>query len=130
MMSFPAMSLGLRFCVSRKGGTGGGWWVHPKGTNSMAASVRSDLVGTGRAISILFGINGVRNQQSHLVGTPFPEFKARFSATAGWHFSRDLTRHLLIGGCSQSTYLLSMAEITSGSSFELNKPREQKLGYV
>ena len=25
------------------------------------------------------------------------------------------------------TYLLSMAEITSGSSFEPNKPREQKL---
>jgi len=89
---------------------------------------RSDLVGTGRAVSILFGINGVRNERSHLVGPPFPEFKARFSATAGWHFSRDLTRRLLIGGCGQSTYLLSMAEITSGSSFEPNKPREQKLG--
>ena len=80
MMSLPAMSLGLRFCVSRKGGTGGGGWVHPKGANSMAAS------GTGRTISILFGINGVRNKRSHLVGPPFPEFKARFSATAGWHF--------------------------------------------
>jgi len=59
MMSLLAMSLGLRFCVSRKGGTGGGGWVHPKGANSMAASglvFRSDLVGTGRAISILFGI--------------------------------------------------------------------------
>ena len=101
----PAMSLGLRFCVSRKGGTGGGGWVHPKGANSMAASglvFRSDLVGTGRAISILFGINGVRNQRSHLVGPPFPEFKARFSATAGWHFLRDLTRRLIIGGCGQS----------------------------
>ena len=74
-------------------------WMHPKGANSMAASglvFRSDLVGTGRAISILFGINGVRNQQSHLVGPPFPEFKARFSATAGWHFSRDLIRRLLV----------------------------------
>ena len=92
MMSLPAMSPGLRFCVSRKGGTGGGRWVHPKGANSMAASgliFRSDLVGTGRAISILilFGINGVKNKRSHLVGPPFPEFKARFSATAGWHFS-------------------------------------------
>ena len=51
--------------MSRKGGTGEGGWVHPKGANSMAASgivFRSDLVGTGRAISILFGINGVRNQ--------------------------------------------------------------------
>ena len=87
MMSLPAMILGLMFCVSRKGGTGGGGWVHPKGANIMAASgliFRSDLVGTGRAISILFGINGVRNKQSHLVGRPFPEFKARFSATICW----------------------------------------------
>ena len=65
MMSLPAMSLGLRFCVSRKGGIGGGGWVHSKGANSMAASglvFRSDLIGIGRAISILFGINGVRNE--------------------------------------------------------------------
>ena len=85
MMSLPAMSLGLRFCVSRKGGTGRGGWVHPKGENSMAASgliLRSDLVGTGRAISVHFSINGVRYKRSHLVRPPFPEFKARFSATA------------------------------------------------
>ena len=59
------MSLGLRFCVSRKGGTGGGGWVHLEGTNSMAVSglvLRSDLVGTGRAISVLFSLNGVRNK--------------------------------------------------------------------
>ena len=69
--------------------------MHPKGANNMAASglvFRSDLVGTVRAISIHFGINGVRNKQSNLEGPPFPEFKARFSAMAGWPFSRDLTR--------------------------------------
>ena len=69
--------------------TGGGGWVHPKGANSMAVSAlvfRSNSVGTGRAISILFGINGVRNKRSHLVGPPFPEFNACFSAMAGWHF--------------------------------------------
>ena len=62
MMSLPAMSLELRFCMSGKGGTGGGGLVHLKGANSMATSglvIRSDLVGTGRVISILFGINGV-----------------------------------------------------------------------
>ena len=57
MMSLPAMSLGLRFCMSRKGGRGGGGWVHPKGANSMAASglvIRSDLVDNGRAfLSVL-----------------------------------------------------------------------------
>ena len=101
MMSLPAMSLGLRFCVNKKARTVGGGWVHPKGANSMAMSglvFRSDLVGTGRATSILFGTNGVRNERSHLAGPPFPEFKARFSTTAGWHFLRDITRHLLIGG--------------------------------
>ena len=74
----------------------------PKGANSMAASglvFGSDLVGTGRTISVLFGINGVRNKRSHLVGPPFPEVKACFSATAGWHFLRDFTGCLLIGGC-------------------------------
>ena len=76
--------------------------MHPKGTNSVATSglvSRSDLVGTGRAI---FDINGVRNKRSHLVGPPFLDFKACFSAMAGWHLSRDLTRRLLIGGCGQS----------------------------
>ena len=79
--------------------------MHLKGANSMAESElvsRSDLVGTGRAISVLFGINGVRNKRFHLVGPPFPVFKAHFSATAGCHFSRDLTRHLLIDGHGQS----------------------------
>ena len=85
--------------------------MHPKGTNSMTASglvSRNDLVGTGRAvsvrrvISVLFGLNGVRNKRFHLVGPPFPGFKAGFSAMAGLHFSQDLTRHLLIGGCGQS----------------------------
>ena len=60
---------------------------YPKGANSMAASglvFRSDLVGTGRAISVLF-FAFVRNKP------PFPEFKASFSATG-----------LLNGGCGQS----------------------------
>ena len=63
MMSLLAMALGVRFCVNRKGGTRGGGWVQQKGANSMAMFgliSRNNLVGTGRAISVLFGINGVR----------------------------------------------------------------------
>ena len=44
---------------------GGRGWVHLKGANSMAASglvSRNHLVGTGRAISALFGLNVVRNK--------------------------------------------------------------------
>ena len=50
MMSHPAMSLRDRLCASRKGGAGGGGWVHPKGANSMAAfglSFERALVGAG-----------------------------------------------------------------------------------
>ena len=57
MMSHPAMSLGDRFCDSRKGETGGGGWVHPEGANSMAVSGLRDrkvLVGTGRAFPPFF----------------------------------------------------------------------------
>ena len=108
--------------------------MHPEGANSMATSrliFRSDLFGTGKGISIFFGINGFRNKRSHLVGPPFPEFEARLLATAGWHFLRDLTRHLVIlVGEVRVTYLLNVAEITSGTSFEPNNPTEQKLGYV
>jgi len=54
-MSLLAMSYGDRFCLSKKGGIGGGGWVLPKGANSMAMSglgCRNNLV----------GINGVRNK--------------------------------------------------------------------
>ena len=64
MMSHPAMSLlGDRFCDSRKGGTGGGGRVHPERANSMAVSGlhgRKVLVGTGKAISAVISINGLR----------------------------------------------------------------------
>ena len=85
-MSLPAMSLGLRFCVSRKGGTGGGGWVHPEAANSMAVSgltCRKALVGTGMAISVLFGINRLRNKPSYIVGPPFLVFTAHLSAMPG-----------------------------------------------
>ena len=56
----------------------------PKGANSMAMSelaCRKALVGTGRAISILFGINKLRNKPSDLVGPPLVAFMAHFSAS-------------------------------------------------
>jgi len=78
--------------AERAGQEGGGCikrmqtaWLH------LGSSLRNNLIGTGRAIFILFGTNGARNKQSHLVGPPFPVFKAQFSATADWHFSRGLT---------------------------------------
>jgi len=48
------MSLGDKFCVNRKGGTGGGRWVYLKGANSIAVSglgFRKTLDGTGWPIT-------------------------------------------------------------------------------
>jgi len=61
-MSLPAMSFGDRFCMSRKGGTRGGGWVHLQGANGMAMSglsCRKALVSIGWPISVLFDINGL-----------------------------------------------------------------------
>jgi len=38
VMSLPAMSFWDGFCFNRKGGTGGGGWVHLNGANSMSTS--------------------------------------------------------------------------------------------
>jgi len=64
MMSLLAMSLGLRFCASRKGWTGGGGWVSTLDPANMAASglsCRKPLVSsTEWAISLLLCTNGLR----------------------------------------------------------------------
>ena len=63
------MSLGLRLCASREGGTGGGGWVSALSLGSMAASglgLVKVLVGAGWAISLLLCTNGLRKQSSAL----------------------------------------------------------------
>ena len=80
-----AMSWGLWFCVDRKGGTGGGGWVHSKGAKSTAApglSQRKHLVGTGWAISLLLCTNGLRKQSYVHVQPPFLAVKL-FSHSIG-----------------------------------------------
>ena len=65
----------------------------PKGCNQHGhvwAHCRKALVGTGRAMFALFGINGLRKKLSYLVGPSFLVFMASFSTTPGWHFPRAL----------------------------------------
>ena len=105
MMSLLAMSFGDRFCFSRKGGIGGGGWVHPKCANGHGhvwARLKKRLGWHWVCHFRPFWHKWILKKRSHLVGPPFPVFKAHFSAMAGWHFSRDLSRHLLIGGCDHS----------------------------
>ena len=85
-MSHLAVSPGDKFCASRKGLTGGGGWVHPKGANSMAVSVlgsRRPWLAPGGPFCPFWH----RNEPSHLVGPPFSEFKACYSAAPGWHLA-------------------------------------------
>jgi len=62
-MSLPAITFGDRFYFSRKGGTGGGGWVHPEGADNKAVSglcFRNALVTSGWATAILLCTNGLR----------------------------------------------------------------------
>ena len=82
---------------------------------------RKALVGTGRAISVVFGINGLRNKPSCLVGIHGPFFRygrldCKFVNWWVW---------LKIRIC------LGWLKITCGSSFDvISNIREQKLGYT
>jgi len=73
-MSLPAMTFGDRFCFSRKGGIGGGRWVHSKGADSMAISglhFGNALVGSEWATAVLLCANGLRKQSSCPARHPF-----------------------------------------------------------
>ena len=73
-MSLLAMSLGLWFCASRKGGIGESGQVTTLGPGNMVAcgfSCRKSLVGTGWATSLLLCMNGLRKRPSGDVGPPF-----------------------------------------------------------
>jgi len=57
-MSLPVMPFGGR--------DRGRWGVHPKGANSMAMSGLVSRSSTGRDISALFSVNGVKNKPFQL----------------------------------------------------------------
>ena len=82
MLSVGAIHFEDRFCASRKGGTGGGGWVHRFGRQCMAAvaaGYRKGQVSTGWPILLLSCANGRRKPSFHLVGAPFLAFRAAFS---------------------------------------------------
>ena len=60
-----------RFCVSRKGETGGGEWDHPQGAMHMAAArlgCKRTMVGTGWANSRPGCMSKLQKCYSHLSG--------------------------------------------------------------
>ena len=63
--SLSAMSLGDWFHISRKGGTGGGGLVHPKGENSLAMSGLASI-----GPFLLLSANGLERQSFHFIGPP------------------------------------------------------------
>jgi len=80
------MTFGDRFCNSRKGGTGRGGWVHPKGADSMAVSglrFGNTLVGSEWSIVVLLCMNGLRKWSSWPAQHPFPAGKQSGRVVAG-----------------------------------------------
>ena len=77
--------LACGFCVSRKGGTGGGGWDHPQGDMHMVAArlgFEKAMVGTGRATSRPDCMDRLKKHYSHHV-------EGRFLARkAAWALSR------------------------------------------
>ena len=68
--------------------------MHPNGANNMASLwliSRNNLVGTGRAIFVLFGLRNKRSPTSGVQGPFFSYSRLAF-----------FERHLLIGGCDLS----------------------------
>jgi len=75
MTSLPAITSQNRLCFSRKGGIGGGGWVHPKGIDSMAVSglhFENALVGSECATAVLLRTNWLRKQSSCPARCPCP----------------------------------------------------------
>jgi len=97
-MSLLAMSLELRFCASRKGGTGGGGKVSTLSPGNMATSGRSCrklLVSTGCAISLFLCMNGLIKWSS--------DHEAILSPSRGDHWPTAVTiASLLDSGCGLS----------------------------
>ena len=75
-------ALAYRFCVSRKGGTGGGEWGYPQGAVHMAAArlgCKRTMVGTGWANSRPGCMSRLRKCYSHLSGGSFLAGKASWA---------------------------------------------------
>jgi len=62
----------------------------PEGCKQHGRVSRKALVGTKRAIFVLFGINGPRIEPSHLVGPPFSALMAPFFSYARLASSESL----------------------------------------
>ena len=77
-----------KFCVTRKGATGGGGWSHPQSAVCMAATrlgCKRTVVGTGWANSCPGCMSKDRKHYSHLEGGSF------LAGKVSWAPSRRLT---------------------------------------
>jgi len=106
--TFGYITLARWFCVSRKGGTGGGGWGHLQDAVHMVAArlgFEKAMVGncTGRATPCPDCIDKLRKHYSHLAEGWFLTRKA-----ANWALSRCMATNsadyckLVMSGCGQS----------------------------
>ena len=90
-LPFPNETLGS-VCMSRKVGTRGSGWVHPKGATTwlcLGSAVKRPSLALGDPfLSVWYKWTSLRNKPSHLVGLHSSRFPM-----PGWHFPRALIEH-------------------------------------
>ena len=124
VMSLPAMSLGLRFCSSRKSESGGGGHVSTLGLGNMAASglsCRKPLISPGLAISLLLCMKGLRKQYSGCRAS-ISGSEAIFSLCTGDHWPR----HMTIASSLDSGCVLSFECVQDGCNGTCVKSKASK----
>ena len=104
--------LACRFCVSRKGGTGGGGWGHPLGGVHMVAArlIKRDWVGSEWANSCPGCMKRLRKLYSHIV---WGSFLAEKVAWALRWLSTDNTNYCMLvheWACLRSCVYIFLAE--------------------
>ena len=111
------------FCVSRKGGTGGGGWGHPQGAVHMVAArlgVEKAMVGSGRATPRPDCMDRLRKHYSHFAEGCFLARKAAWSLS-GCMATDSADYYMLVSEwvCSQSRYCLLKASFEVRSWMEM-----------
>ena len=98
-VTLPAMSLGLKLCASREGGTGESGGVSALGRGNVTASgldLEKPWLELGGPFLFLLCTNGLRKQSSHLVGPPFLQAVKHLSRSKWAMAGRESP---LMGGC-------------------------------
>jgi len=129
MISYPAMSLGERFCVSRKGRAGGGGCLLLKGANSIAVSRlghENPWLEPGRPFFLVLSVNRSTRKNS-----PLTLYSLQFQCSRPiCALKRHFDRIVGVVRITLSNVLRTMAECSPMSSLGDGNVTELYVGYA